>query len=101
MLARLGGSIGVVAALLASCTASRGQIDGAPRDVAAYDSVLFLATLLHLSAGSRDPLRVDPRPLPPDPNVVSLHPPERVVPEFARGQTANDETLDRISVPHR
>jgi len=38
--------------VLASCTASRGQIGGAPRDVAAYDSVLlFRATVLHLPHG--------------------------------------------------
>lgn len=92
----------MTAAMLASCVASRAPIDREPPNAAGYDSTLFRATVLHLSAIERmEPLHVDPRPLPADPDIVTFHSLETVVPEWVRGQAIIDQAGDSLVIGKR
>lgn len=83
-----------VLVLTASCTnAIARERAGRVETAANLDAVLFRWTASQLMSSADRPLRIDPRPLPADPDIVSLHSLQSIVPDRVR------DLADTVSIP--
>ncbi len=81
--------------LSASCTNALAREQAGREQMAAYlDAALFRLTASQLVTSSMNrPVRIDPRPLPADPDIVSLHSLQAIVPDHVT------DLADTVPIP--